>query len=107
MIAMILWWFIFSKPQAKSIAGKSIEILVKNGIYEPSIISAKEGETLELHFIRYDNSPCSEFVIFEDFDISAKLPLENTQIIKVPNPKSGSYKFTCQMGMYSGKLIVE
>jgi len=107
LIALILWWFIISKPKATRITGDTIDIKVLNGVYDPSIIKAKKGQALHLRFLRQDETPCTEVVIFDQLNISAELPIGKPHEITLTIKEAGEYDFTCQMGMYRGKLIVE
>lgn len=107
LIALIIWWFIIAKPKATQIKENTIEIKVHNGTYEPAVIQAQKGKPLHLRFLREDQSPCSEVVIFEKLDISAKLPLNKPHDITFTIDKPGEYNFSCQMGMYRGKLVIE
>lgn len=107
LIGLIIWWFIIAKPKATRIKGDTIDIRVHNGIYDPSVIKARKGRTLHLRFFREDITPCSEVVIFEQLNRSAKLPIGKPHDITMTFDKTGEYDFTCQMGMYRGKVIVE
>lgn len=107
LIALIIWWFIIFTPKATRIKGDIIDITVHDGIYDPSIIKAKKGQTLQLRFLRQDVTPCAEVVIFDQLNISAKLPINKPHKVTLTVKEVGEYDFTCQMGMYRGKLIVE
>ena len=107
LMALVIWWFMIAKPKATQIKGDTIDIRVNNGVYVPAVIQAKKGETLHLRFIRQDKSPCAEVVLFDDLNISAKLPLNKPHIITLTIAEPREYEFTCQMGMYRGKLIVK
>ena len=107
IIALIAWWFMIKKPHSQKIEHNSIDITVHDGIYDPSIIEAKSGENISLNFFRIDKSPCSEIVMFEKLGISDKLPIEKKHTIEIPSADPGEYEFTCQMGMYRGKLIIK
>lgn len=107
LIIFILWWFLFSKQTAKKITNNKITIRVHNGVYEPSIITAKVNQHLSLEFIRDDESPCAEYVIFNALGKSAQLPLHDPTTIDLTVEKPGKYQFTCQMGMYKGQLIIK
>ncbi len=107
LIGLIIWWFLIKKPQATTISGDTIEIKVHDGIYSPAVINVKAGQTLHLKFLRQDKSPCSSVVVFKDLDICAELPVDKIHQIDVKIDKPGEYEFTCQMGMYRGRLIVE
>ena len=106
LIGLILWWFLFAKPKATRIKGDTIDIKVHDGVYNPSLIKAKKGQTLHLRFLRQDKSPCSAVVIFKQLNLSAELPIGKIHEITLQLKEPGEYDFTCQMGMYRGKLIV-
>ncbi len=106
-IALVLWWFLFSKSKAVMAEKETIDVVVENGVYTPSVIKAKQGQTLHLQFLRKDETPCAEIVVFEYFKISQQLPLHQVQEVVLELKESGEFEFTCQMGMYRGKLVVE
>lgn len=108
LVLLVIWWFWFSKPSEKHLkASDRFTIMVENGVYSPAVIKAAAGKPLHLTFIRKDKTPCSEFVIFNDFDISAQLPADKAHEIVLTPEKPGHYEFTCQMGMYRGELFVD
>ena len=107
LIAAIIWWFWFSETSTTlTQATNIIEIKVKDGVYDPARIQAKINQPLILRFIRYDAAPCAEFVIFDSLNISRSLPIEKPTDIVINIKEAGEYEFTCQMGMYRGKLIM-
>lgn len=108
LIATIAYWFWLWKPRkaVPTSAGNVVDIVVANGVYQPDIVAVKRGETLTLNFHREDPSPCAEQVIFHGLDISETLPVGKTTTIRLTPQTSGSYKFTCQMQMYQGTLLV-
>lgn len=108
LIVFIIWWFwLYKKHSEATVEGSSIDIIVDSGIYEPSVIHAKQGLEITLRFIRKDSNPCSEKVLFNDLDISADLPVGKPYNLTFTPDKKGEFEFTCQMAMYRGKLIVE
>ena len=107
LIGLIIWWFFFSKKTATKVRGDSIDIIVDNGVYAPDVIRAQKGQTLRLNFIRKDDNPCSAIVKFDDFDTSAELTINHPTSITLNLNKTGEFDFTCKMGMYRGKLIVD
>ncbi|GJM15448.1 MAG: copper-binding protein [Thermodesulfobacteriota bacterium] len=108
LIVFIIWWFwLYKKQSEATIQGSSIDIIVDSGIYEPSVIHAKQGQEITLRFIRKDSNPCSEKVLFNDLDISADLPIGKPHNLTFTPDEKGEFEFTCQMAMYRGKLIVE
>ena len=50
---------------------------------------------------------CSEMVIFDKIDWSAKLPEGETVTIEFTPQQKGEIPFQCQMGMLRGKVVVE
>ena len=108
VIIFVVWWFWLAKPKAKiSQQNDVIEVLVDNGAYTPPLIQAGKGQTLTLRFLRKDPNPCAEKVVFSDLDISADLPLDQPTDINLTIDKPGTHEFTCQMGMYRGKLRIQ
>ena len=106
LLGFIVWWFWFSKPRAKQMAGEGpIEIIVDDGVYSPARIEVTVGKPVTLRFIRKDASPCAEKVLFDDFGLSADLPIGKPYELTVTPQKAGEYEFTCQMRMYRGKLV--
>jgi len=81
-------------------------VLVKGG-YTPDVIVVQHGKPVRLNFRREESAACSEMVVFGDFGKSAKLPEGEIVPIEFLPEKAGEYEFTCQMGMFRGKLIVE
>lgn len=108
LIAAIIFWFWFwkSRKAAHVDAANRIDIIVANGVYNPSLIEIKRGEAVTLNFHREDASPCAEQVIFHGLDISETLPLGKPKEIQLIVSQSGTYRFTCQMQMYQGTLKV-
>lgn len=107
LMLLIVWWFWLWRPARHgAVAGDSVDITVANGVYEPDYIEMKRGTALTLRFHREDPSPCAEQVIFHGLDVSETLPVGKTKTIRIAPQHSGTYRFTCQMQMYQGKLKV-
>lgn len=108
---LIAWYFWFSEKQGTraTVAGggvQELDVTVKGG-YTPDVIVVKAGQPVRLNFTRQETATCSEMVVFGDFDKSAKLPTGETIPVEFTPATSGEYDFTCQMGMFRGKLVVE
>jgi plastocyanin domain-containing protein len=107
-VAFIIWWFWLSKSRLPSTKIKElIEIKVKDGVYQPSSIQAEVNQPITLRFFREDVSPCAEIVVFSSLNISQQLPIHQSTDIHLKIKNAGEYEFTCQMGMYRGKLTVK
>ncbi len=81
-------------------------ILVKGG-YTPDVIIVQHGKPVRFNFRREETAACSEMVVFNDFGKSAQLPTGETVPVEFLPENPGEYEFSCQMGMFRGKLIVE
>lgn len=107
LIGLELWWFLFSRPQARraNLAGSLQEITITvDGGYEPDHVEVEAGRPVRLNFVRRDPSSCLETVILPDFRRSVDLPLNNTTTVDLPASSPGEYPFHCGMNMYRGVL---
>ena len=110
LIALIVWYFWFSKP-AGIVAGVTSEgiqeafIVVKGG-YSPDTIRVGVGRPVRLVFNRQEADPCSERVVLDAFGLSAELPQGSTVPVEFTPGEPGSYEFACQMGMLRGRVVV-
>ena len=112
LIILIIWWFwLYSAENKQKIAANKensvINIIVQDGVYQPSTIVLSANKNAVLKFTRKDASPCAAMVIFPDLEISEELPLNKAFEISLPVMKKGKYIFHCQMQMYKGYLLVE
>jgi plastocyanin domain-containing protein len=106
LIVLIIWWFWLYKPNKTVVTDKELLIVVKDGVYAPSVIEVQAGSPLTLKFNRKDASPCSETVLIPALDISASLKLNDITSVAVPALAVGKYEFHCQMQMYRGVIKV-
>ena len=107
-IAAIVWWFWLSSPKTvHAMIDQVIEIRVEGGAYQPAAIETSAGKPLTLSFVRIDTTPCAEKVMFGDLGISADLLIGKPHDVALPALHPGVYEFTCQMGMYRGKIVAK
>ncbi|MDH5692722.1 MAG: cupredoxin domain-containing protein [Gammaproteobacteria bacterium] len=109
LILGIIWWFWIAKPKSRLVESKGefIDIIVENGVYSPAAIKTGSGEPINLRFIRKDASPCAEKVLFNSLGKTWDLSLGKATYVQFDALDKGVYEFTCQMGMYRGRLIIE
>ena len=81
-------------------------VLVKGG-YTPNVIVVEHCRPVRLNFRREETAGCSDTLVFAAFNKSAHLPTGEVVPIEFLPEKPGEYEFSCQMGMYRGKLVVE
>ena len=111
LIGGIVWYFWGprkggTRAATTSTGYQEAMVLVKGG-YTPDVIVVRHGKPVRLNFRREETAACSEMVIFNDFGKSAHLPTGETVPVEFLPEKPGEYEFSCQMGMFRGKLIVE
>lgn len=110
VIGLLVGYFKWSKTEAaaeRAIEGGQKVTVVVEGTYTPNVISAKKGEPLTIIFDRREDNECSKKVIISDFGISQVLAdFGKTEVTFIPD-KIGEFTFSCEMGMYQGKLKVE
>ncbi len=85
-------------------AGATLVTVTDRG-YSPAEIVAKSGEGLRLAFRREGNTNCGGKVVFPALGISRDLPAGESVLVELPALKSGTYRFTCGMGMYKGAVV--
>ncbi len=107
LIVLIVWWFWIYKSPSIALQEGVTEVIVKEGMYQPSKIKIRANAATTIAFNRVDPSPCSETLLIPDLDINATLTLNKKVSVKIPALVPGRYPFHCQMKMYIGELVVE
>lgn len=85
---------------------QSVRVQITKMGYEPGSISLKRGIPARLTFVRVTDSTCAKEVVFPDYGINRKLPLNTPVTVNLTPKKAGEFAFTCGMNMHRGKLIV-
>ncbi len=110
LIVFIIWYFWLYRKEGVQVAVvggvQEVKINVKGG-YDPDVIVVKKGKPVRLHFNRQESAMCSEMVVFDKIDQSAKLPEGETVTIEFTPDQRGEIPFQCQMGMLRGKVVVQ
>jgi plastocyanin domain-containing protein len=107
LICLIVWWFWLHKTEEGDRNTGDLIINVANGTYMPSQIEMPAGKPSKIRFLRMDESPCSEVVVFSEIGVSQELPIGEVTEVALPALAAGDYAFTCQMQMYRGSLSVK
>ena len=76
------------------------------GRYQPATVSVAQGVPVRLRFFRDEDTPCSEHVIFAGIGIERRLPAFKETVVEFVPEEPGEFLFTCEMGMFRGRLIV-
>ncbi len=111
LIAGIAWFFWGPRKggvrAAVSSSGYQEALVLVKGGYTPDVIVVRHGKPVRLSFRREESAACSEMVVLGAFGKSAHLPEGETVSVEFLPEQPGEYEFTCQMGMFRGKLVVE
>ena len=92
-------------PTVQADGTRSIPINVNDEGFDPSKITAKPGEKLELVFTRRTKSTCGSQVKVADGPLT-DLPIDKPVTIAVTAPPSGQLAFACGMDMMTGVVVV-
>ena len=109
---VIIAWF-FWGPRGDGVragitsSGLQEAMILVKGSYTPDVIVVEAGKPVRLTFRREESTTCSEMVEFPDFGRSAQLPEGQAVVIDLLPERPGEYPFSCQMGMYRGRLVAE
>jgi plastocyanin domain-containing protein len=111
LIGFIVWFFWLKRTkgvQAVQTSGgyQEIMILVKGG-YTPDTVVVRRGKPVRLSFRREETAGCSDKVVFADFQKTADLPTGQIVPVELLPKEPGEFAFSCPMGMFRGKLVVE
>ena len=111
VVAFIVWFFWLKRTEgvraAETSGGHQEAMILVKGGYTPDTIIVRHGRPVRLNFRREETASCSDKVIFGDFEKSAELPTGETVAVEFLPKEPGEFGFSCPMGMFRGKLVVE
>lgn len=81
---------------------QQVKIQVLNNGYQPNKVTVKAGVPVEITLESHETYSCALGFVLKEFNINTVLASTDTQSFTFTPNKPGSYRFTCQMGMYSG-----
>ena len=82
-----------------------VRIRVERG-YDPEVITLRAGLPAVLEFQREEEDPCSERVILDGFGRNVFLPAFETTEVEIQPDETGTFDFSCGMGMLKGRIVV-
>lgn len=86
---------------------KTVRVTVNKNGFSPSSINVEEGFPITLIFKRATKEGCGNKVVFPSLNITRDLPVGKNVTVKFTPDQSGEIAFTCGMGMYKGKIVVQ
>lgn len=80
--------------------------------YNPKTIVVKKGVKVKINVERYDYGHCSKEILIPAFNVYKILPpgtkeTPGKDVIEFTPDKTGTFTFTCGMGMLQGTIVVE
>lgn len=106
VLIVFAYWFFFSGTPTPPLVNNPITIVVKDGMYFPSMINVHSGKEVKMTFVRKDTASCAGVVNFPQLNMTYELPINKNVDILLPPLQKGEVDFVCPMGMYHGKLVV-
>ncbi len=94
------------EPAPGGVRKVAIQVTTKG--YEPSPVTLRKGEPVELTLTRTTDETCATEIVLEEHGINAALPLNTPVTVKFTPVKAGELRYGCAMGkMISGALTVQ
>ena len=88
-------------------SGNRFAIAVTDSGFVPASIDIPADQPVTLVVTRKTDATCAKQIVFADQGIHKDLPLNQAVEITVPPAPKGEITYSCEMGMVSGKLIVQ
>ena len=104
----VTWFFSderFSGGGSQTISNQ-VTININNSGYSPKYFKVKVNQPVELILISRNVRSCALSFVFKAFNIRAMLKPTDKQTFTFTPTKTGSYTYSCSMGMYSGTMEV-
>lgn len=85
---------------------QQVTINITNDGYNPDRVTVKKDIPVKLTLQSSETYTCALSFILKEFNIKTFLAAIDTKTFEFTPTKTGSYQYTCSMGMYSGTLEV-
>ena len=85
---------------------QEVQLTVQGGNYYPNPIRVKKGIPVRIVADLSTVVGCSRSIVIPDFGVSKTVSAGDNAIEFTPD-KSGTFAFSCSMGMYRGTIVVE
>jgi len=85
---------------------QEVQLSVQGGYYSPNPVRVKKGVPVRLVADMSTVVGCSRSIVIPEFGVQ-KTVSAGDNVIEFTPDKSGTFSFSCSMGMYRGTLVVE
>ena len=86
---------------------QQVTINVESRGYSPNRFAVNVGQPVELTLVSNGVYSCASYFNFPAFGIRAQLKPTDSQTFTFTPKETGTFTFSCSMGMYSGVMIVQ
>jgi len=94
-----------SLPQSD---GVTLYLSAGNSGYSPSILHARADTPITLNMVTNQTYSCARSFVIPILGVEKLLPASGTETISIPSQTGGTImRFSCSMGMYTGKIIFD
>ncbi len=111
LIGVVVWFFWLKRAKgvraAETMGGYQEAMILVKGGYTPDTIVVRHGKPVRINFRREETASCSDKVVFADFQKTADLPTGQVVAVEFLPKEPGEFVFSCPMGMFRGRLVVE
>ena len=101
----VQWFFSDERFEANPV-NNQVTININNFGYSPKYFKVKVNQPVRLTLISHNVRSCALAFVFKSFNIRAVLKPTDEQTFTFTPTKTGSYLYSCSMGMYSGTMEV-
>lgn len=95
-----------SQPAELKNGVQEVQLTVQGGEYYPNPIRVKKGAPVRLVADLSSVRGCASSIVIPEFGVR-KVVRQGDNTIEFTPDKSGTFQFSCSMGMYVGTIIVE
>jgi len=85
---------------------QEVQLTVQGGNYMPNPIVVKKGVPVKLVADLGTVRGCASSIVIPDFGVRKTVQAGDNEITFTPD-KSGTFQFSCSMGMYQGTIVVQ
>lgn len=82
-------------------------VLIEDAKYNPATVRVKKGQPVELTFTGGKELGCGGTVVFKSLNQTKKVETGKSVTFAFTPDKAGDIRFTCDMDMFDGKVVVE